>query len=65
MKSNLKQIRKEAGLTLQQLADITGVSKSRLHGLERDTQNPSLETACIIARSLDNDVFSIWTCDNV
>ena len=40
--SNLQSIRKERQMTLQELADLTGVSKSMLGEIERGTSNPTI-----------------------
>lgn len=68
MKSNLRKLRKEAGLTMEQLAADAYTSKSQIHKLEKDGCNPTLETAgkIIVAFGLgDNgfmkyDLFDIW-----
>ena len=39
---NLKKIRKERNLTLKEMADITGVSKSMLGEIERSVSNPTI-----------------------
>jgi len=39
---NLKRIRKEKGLTLDELAEISGVSKSMLGEIERGGTNPTI-----------------------
>ncbi len=61
MKNNLKQLRKEAALTLDALADAAGIgSKSTLFALERGDSCPRLDTAYAIAAVLDKDVEDIW-----
>jgi len=40
--ANLQSIRKERRMTLQDLADVTGVSKSMLGEIERGTSNPTI-----------------------
>ncbi|MDR2945563.1 MAG: XRE family transcriptional regulator [Candidatus Adiutrix sp.] len=40
--ANLQSIRKERRMTLQDLADLTGVSKSMLGEIERGTSNPTI-----------------------
>lgn len=40
--NNLREIRKERQLTLQELSDITGVSKSMLGEIERSVTNPTI-----------------------
>ena len=39
---NLKKIRKAKGMSLDQVSEQTGVSKSMLAQIERGTANPSL-----------------------
>lgn len=50
--NNIKRIRNERELTLDQLADITNVSKSMLHQIERGESNPTVVTLWKIASSL-------------
>ena len=60
MKSNLKKLRKEAGLTMQELAKMAGTCKSQIHELEKDSANPTMETAFKIAKTLKAEVTDIW-----
>ncbi|WP_228728185.1 helix-turn-helix domain-containing protein [Brevibacillus composti] len=50
---NVKQARKEKGLTLQELSDRSGVSPSMLSMIEREEKNPTLHVACQIAEALE------------
>lgn len=58
--NNLLKIRKKQGLTLQQLGDICGKSKSTIHELQRQKYSPRLTTAYLIARALNVSVQDIW-----
>ena len=49
---NLKKIREERKLSLQELTDKTGVSKSMLSKIEREEKNPTLQIAAQIAEGL-------------
>ncbi|MGB4593437.1 MAG: XRE family transcriptional regulator [Coriobacteriia bacterium] len=49
---NLKRLRAESGLSLEALAKISGVSKSRLGQIERGEANPSVTTVWQIANAL-------------
>ena len=49
---NLRTLRKDKGLTLDKLADLTGVSKSMLGEIERDGTNPTILTLWKIADGL-------------
>ena len=60
MKSNLKKIREDAGLTLRGLSDITGITYPYLHTLESSNANPTLRRAYIISTVLGADIESIW-----
>lgn len=61
MKSNLKQARLDAGLTLQGLGDACRLSKSHIHDLEKETGSaPTLPTAYVIACVLGKSVYDIW-----
>ncbi|SHJ90581.1 transcriptional regulator, XRE family with cupin sensor [Dethiosulfatibacter aminovorans DSM 17477] len=49
---NLKKIRKERNLTLKEMSDITGVSKSMLGEIERSVSNPTIAVLWKIASGL-------------
>lgn len=49
---NLKRLRAEQGLSLDALAKLSGVSKSRLGQIERGEGNPSISTVWQIAHAL-------------
>lgn len=50
--NNLKQLRKEKGLTLESLAKKAGVSKAHIWTIEKGN-SPKLDTVYKIARALD------------
>jgi|GEM_PF-3873256 len=61
MKSNLKRLRQDAGLTLQGLADMCGISKSHMHDLEKESGSaPKITTAYAIAKVLGRSVYEVW-----
>jgi DNA-binding XRE family transcriptional regulator len=49
-----------AGLSLQELADMYGGTKSHCWTLEEDRSSPTLATAYAIAKVLDKTVYDIW-----
>lgn len=57
---NLKQIRKERGLTLEGVSDCTGVSKSMLGEIERTTSNPTISVLWKIAEGLKIPLTSLF-----
>jgi DNA-binding XRE family transcriptional regulator len=59
-KNNIEHYRKEAGLTLQELADAYGGVKSHIWSLEKGHSMPTLITAYKIAKVLDEIVYQIW-----
>lgn len=60
MKNRLNEFRKRDGLTLQELADMYGGTKSHCHALEKGTSAPTLPTAYAIACVLGMTVYEIW-----
>ena len=50
--NNLKQVRNERKLSLDKVADLTGVSKSMLGQIERGESNPTISTCWKIANGL-------------
>ncbi|MFP3918652.1 XRE family transcriptional regulator [Lysinibacillus telephonicus] len=51
--NNIKKERKKQGLTLEELASRSGVSRSMLSMIERGEKNPSIQVASQIAEGLD------------
>lgn len=49
----IKQARKEAGLTRNKFAELTGVSQQQVFEWERNNSNPKLERIEVIARVTD------------
>jgi transcriptional regulator with XRE-family HTH domain len=60
----IKDIRKEKGLSLSELAHRAGVSKSLISQIERGITNPSVETIQAIAAVLDEPTFTFFLEDH-
>ncbi|MGO2643989.1 helix-turn-helix transcriptional regulator [Brevibacterium aurantiacum] len=59
--SSLKQVRKSAGLTQAQLAQLTGVSRQTIIATERGDYAPSVYLALRIAHALETTVEEIFS----
>jgi transcriptional regulator with XRE-family HTH domain len=57
----LRAVRKQRGLTLEQLAEQTGLTKSYLSKVERGRSTPSIAVALKVARALDVDVGRLFS----
>lgn len=53
LSSKIKQLRKDKGLSLDQLSSITKISKSYLWELENRESNPTTEKLNILAKALE------------
>ena len=60
MKTKLKELRKQAGLSLEEIAKQCGTSRGHVHCLEGERGNPSLKLAYKIAAFLGVPVQEIW-----
>jgi len=60
MKNNLEKLRKFSGLSLQDLADMYGGTKSHCWTLEQGKSSPTLKTAYAISNILNVNVYDIW-----
>jgi len=59
--NKLRNIRKEKGMTLQKMAEITGVSAGYLCHLEKGSRtHPSIEVMEKIANALNKTIFEIF-----
>lgn len=56
--NNLKEIREKRKLSLDKVAELTGISKSMLGQIERGESNPSITTICKLANGLKVQVTS-------
>ena len=49
----MKKIREEKGVTVEALADATGITKTMIWSYEAGRRNPDPETLCVLADALD------------
>lgn len=63
MSSLVRTIRRQHGLTLEELAQQTGLTKSYLSKIEREQSNPSITVAIKIAQALGVDVGQLFASD--
>ena len=63
MTALLRAVRKQRGLTLESLADQTGLTKSYLSKIERGQSTPSIAVALKVARALEVDVGRLFSDD--
>jgi transcriptional regulator with XRE-family HTH domain len=57
----LRAVRRHRGLTLESLAEQTGLTKSYLSKIERRQSTPSIAVALKVARALDVDVAQLFS----
>ncbi|UVO10916.1 XRE family transcriptional regulator [Mycobacterium sp. SVM_VP21] len=57
----LRAVRKQRGLTLEGLAERTGLTKSYLSKIERSRSTPSIAVAIKVAQALDVDVARLFS----
>lgn len=63
MKNNIKQLRKQAGLRQEDMANQLGVTRQTIIAIDNDKYNPTLELAMKIARLLNKNVEDIFFLD--
>lgn len=61
MTALLRAVRRQRGLTLERLAEQTGLTKSYLSKIERRRSTPSIAVALKVARALDVDVAQLFS----
>jgi transcriptional regulator with XRE-family HTH domain len=59
----VRAVRRQRGLTLEQLAEQSGLTKSYLSKIERRQSTPSIAVALRVARALDVDVGRLFSDD--
>ena len=60
----IKDIRKEKGITLEQLSKATGVSTSHINDIENNKKEPSLSIAVLLAKALKVDIKELYRVVN-
>lgn len=63
MQNRIKQLRKQAGLRQENLAQEMGVTRQTIIAIENNKYNPTLELAMKLARRLDLHVDEIFFLD--
>jgi len=63
LRNHLKELRNEAGLSQQQLADMIGVSRNTISSIETGQFNPTAKLALIICIALDKKFEEIFYFD--
>ena len=63
MQNRIKQLRKQAGLRQEDLAQEMGVTRQTIIAIENNNYNPTLELAMKLARRLDLHVDEIFFLD--
>ena len=63
MQNRIKQLRKQAGLSQEDLAQEMGVTRQTIIAIENNKYNPTLELAMKLARRLDLHVDEIFFLD--
>lgn len=58
--NNLKKLRQKANLTLEQLANLTGTTKSHMHAIEKCQVQPRIYLALSIASALNVSVYEVF-----
>jgi len=59
VENNVKKYRQAAGLTLNQLSELSGIPVSTLNDIERGAE-PRVVTALQLARALNTSVEKLW-----
>lgn len=60
MRTNIKELRKEHGLTQEQLAEKVGVRRETILFLEKGKYNPSLKLAHNVAKVLKSRIEDVF-----
>lgn len=58
--NNVKRLRLAAGITQAELADLVGVDRSYISGLEQGNRNPTVVSLWHVARALETPIRSLF-----
>ena len=63
MKNKVRELRKQKGLTQEQLAEIIGVSRQTINAIEKEKLDPSLPTAFKMAKLFEMSIENFFLFD--
>ncbi len=64
MNNRVKELRKDKGLTQEDLAEIIGVSRQTVNAIEKQKFDPSLNTAFKMAKLFELPIESIFLSED-
>jgi putative transcriptional regulator len=64
MNNRVKELRKEKGLTQEDLAEVIGVSRQTVNAIEKQKFDPSLNTAFKMAKLFQLPIESIFLSED-
>lgn len=62
MVNHVRRIRKEAGLTIKQVSERSGICVNQISRIERGESDPTMSTMCKLAWALRRDVDDLFDC---
>ena len=66
MKNNIRKIRQEKGISIEELAQLSNTSKVYIYHLENGTRtNPSYEIMRNIAKSLSKEITEVFIFEKI
>ena len=63
MKNKVRELRKQKGLTQEQLAEIIGVSRQTINAIEKEKFDPSLPTAFTMDKLFEMSIENFFLFD--
>ena len=63
MKNKIRELRKQRGLTQEELAEIIGISRQAINAIEKEKFDPSLPTAFKMAKRFKTSIENLFLHD--
>ena len=63
MKNKIRELRKQRGLTQEELAEIIGISRQAINAIEKEKFDPSLPTAFKMAKLFKTSIENLFLYD--
>ena len=63
MKNKIRELRKQRGLTQEELAEIIGISRQAINAIENEKFDPSLPTAFKMAKLFKTSIENLFLHD--
>ena len=65
VKFHIREVREEKGMSIRQLAELSGVSKSHISDIESGRKMPTIYVLCVLAVAMGVQLGELFSCEQL